>query len=78
MQEELGGRSLSREAPAGILSLGAACLEAAPAPVPYARVDAVETEKGPMLMELELIEPALYLTSAAGAADRFAEAILGV
>mgnify|MGYP001827730032 CR=1 FL=1 len=52
VQEELGGRSLSREAPAGILSLGAACLEAAPAPVPYARVDAVETEKCPMLMEL--------------------------
>lgn len=77
VQEELGGRSRPGDAPREIQALGTACLEVAPAPVLYARVDAVETPSGPVLMELELIEPALYLASATGAADRFAEAILG-
>jgi glutathione synthase/RimK-type ligase-like ATP-grasp enzyme len=46
-------------------------------PLPlYARVDLVPSEGGtPCLAELELIEPLLYLGSAAGAAERFAEAI---
>lgn len=76
VQEELGGRSVPQEVPPGIRSLGSACLEATPAPVLYARVDAVDTPSGPVLMELELVEPALYLTSTAGAGDQFAEAIL--
>ena len=33
----------------------------------YARVDLVETDRGPVLMELELIEPDLFLTPAAAA-----------
>jgi len=42
----------------------------------YARVDLVETARGPLLMELELIEPELYFLLAPEAADRMARAIL--
>lgn len=38
----------------------------------YARVDLVETRRGPLLMELELIEPELYFQAAPEAADRLA------
>jgi hypothetical protein len=42
----------------------------------YARVDMVlDSDHQPMLLELEAIEPNLYLSSAAGASERFAEAI---
>lgn len=45
-------------------------------PVLYARVDLVRGPDGrPQLMELELIEPALFLDRAPAAADRFAAAI---
>ena len=47
-----------------------ATLELSPAPVSYARVDLVGED--PLLMELELIEPALFLDDHPDAADRFA------
>lgn len=41
----------------------------------YARVDLVDDEDGlPVVLELELVEPALYLTHAPGSAERFAAA----
>lgn len=43
----------------------------------YARVDVVRGPAGPMVLELELAEPSVFLAYAPGAADRFAEAILG-
>ncbi|MEM9383413.1 MAG: hypothetical protein AAGB93_25955 [Planctomycetota bacterium] len=43
----------------------------------YARVDLVEDrERGPLLMEVELIEPELFLRCADGAAERLARAAL--
>ncbi|MCC7247565.1 MAG: hypothetical protein IT473_02980 [Lysobacter sp.] len=46
------------------------------APLPYARVDLIRDADGqPLLLELELTEPSLFFASAAGAADRFAEAL---
>jgi hypothetical protein len=43
----------------------------------YARVDLVPAPNGaPVLLELELTEPSLYLGCAAGAAERFAAAIV--
>ncbi len=43
----------------------------------YARVDLLAGEDGaPTLLELELVEPALYLAEAPGAAQRFAAAII--
>ena len=38
----------------------------------YARVDLLPTPTGPVLIELELTEPSLFLSHADGAADRFA------
>lgn len=50
-----------------------ACLGDAPL---YARVDLVAGSDGePLLIELELVEPNLYLDAAPGAAERFATAI---
>jgi hypothetical protein len=52
-----------------------------PAPLPYARVDLVESAGKPLLIELEVTEPALFLGTASApssqdsAADRFATAI---
>jgi glutathione synthase/RimK-type ligase-like ATP-grasp enzyme len=42
----------------------------------YARVDLVRTDRGPTLMELELIEPDLFFHLAPEAADRMADALL--
>jgi hypothetical protein len=42
----------------------------------YCRIDVVERNSKLLLMELELIEPELYLTLADGAADRLAKAII--
>lgn len=42
----------------------------------YCRIDAVEKSGKLVLMELELIEPELFLGLAEGAAERFAEAII--
>jgi glutathione synthase/RimK-type ligase-like ATP-grasp enzyme len=41
----------------------------------YARVDLLPSPDGPVVIELELAEPSLFLAHAAGAADRFAIAI---
>ncbi|MBS3747493.1 MAG: hypothetical protein KGY49_10655 [Wenzhouxiangellaceae bacterium] len=52
-------------------------LAAAPEPVAYARVDLVQTESGPVVMELELIEPELFFRRETNAAARLAEAVAG-
>lgn len=41
----------------------------------YCRVDLLPTPDGPVVIELELTEPSLFLDRADGAADRFADAI---
>ena len=44
----------------------------------YARVDLLPDEAGdPVVIELELTEPSLWLSSSPGAADRLAAAIKG-
>lgn len=43
----------------------------------YCRIDIIERSGKPILMELELIEPEIYLTLAEGSAKRLAEAIVG-
>lgn len=45
------------------------------APLLYARVDLIHSPDGPLVTELELVEPYLYLTSDPTAPHRFAEAI---
>jgi hypothetical protein len=47
-------------------------------PLAYARVDLLAGEDGaPVILELELTEPSLFLVHAAGAAERFADAFRG-
>jgi hypothetical protein len=53
-------------------------LAAAPGDLLYARVDLIPGPDGaPLLVELELTEPSLFLAHAPGAAQRFADAIAG-
>jgi O-ureido-D-serine cyclo-ligase len=42
----------------------------------YARIDLLPSPAGPRLLELELTEPSLFFTHAAGSADRFAATLL--
>jgi hypothetical protein len=75
VQDEHGGRAL-REAPPPALVVQAERIAASiPRPWLYARVDAVEKGGTLVLMELELIEPTLFLALEAAAPGRFAEAI---
>jgi glutathione synthase/RimK-type ligase-like ATP-grasp enzyme len=74
VQGDFGG-TVEKVAPSrGVLGFGDAVLAAVSRPWLYARVDLVETDRGPVLMELELIEPDLFLTPAAAA--RLAAALL--
>jgi glutathione synthase/RimK-type ligase-like ATP-grasp enzyme len=53
-----------------------AALELSPGNLLYARVDLAPAPDGsPLVLEVELAEPSLYLAFGEGAADRFAEAI---
>jgi hypothetical protein len=51
-------------------------LTAAARPWLYARVDVVETASGPLLMELELLEPELFFLHAPAAAERLAHELV--
>ncbi len=44
----------------------------------YARVDLLDTPSGPIVLELELIEPSLFLNHGHGAAERLVAAVLGM
>jgi hypothetical protein len=57
------------------LAVARAALTAAPSLPMYARVDLVELAGGPAVMELELIEPELFLPYHPDAADRYAREI---
>jgi hypothetical protein len=76
VQVEFGGSETFTRAARPTLAFAGSVLLAARQPYLYARVDIVETSRGPVLMELELIEPALCLDTVPGAAARFAEALL--
>ena len=76
VQSEFGGTYAPAEASAEARALGEAALAAAPSTSVYARVDLLETAEGPLLMELELIEPELFVTLHPAAAARFADALI--
>jgi glutathione synthase/RimK-type ligase-like ATP-grasp enzyme len=54
----------------------AAAVERTAAAILYARVDLVDAETGPQVMELELIEPELFLRHRASSAGALARAVL--
>lgn len=76
VQPEYGGIIERCDAPAGSVELAEAALAAAPAPTTYARVDIVVGNDGNLqIMELELVEPALFLDYAPEAGVAFANAV---
>ncbi len=75
VQDEFGGRAELVRAPDALVSLAARILRCAPESSVYARVDGVETSAGFVLLELELVEPHLFLALAPGAPARFADAL---
>lgn len=59
-----------------LLAFGDAVMAHVPSSCLYARVDVVESARGPLLMELELIEPELYFSLVPAAAERMAQRIV--
>jgi glutathione synthase/RimK-type ligase-like ATP-grasp enzyme len=76
VQEQFGGRETAWDANSEALALAAAALAAAPAPPVYARVDMVGDAAGRLhIMELELIEPSLFLHFAPDKGAAFGTAV---
>jgi glutathione synthase/RimK-type ligase-like ATP-grasp enzyme len=69
LEEELG----PRDAGDAERRVAEAALSVVPAPWLYARVDLL----GGLVLELEVVEPSLYLAYGEGSAERFAEAVAG-
>ena len=78
VQEEHGGEMRGVSDPDDdLLGAGAAAMAAIGVPLLYARADFVRCDDGEFrVMELELVEPALYLRMDPGAPVRFADAIV--
>jgi hypothetical protein len=74
VQSDFGGSDHLMDPPAHVLQSATNVLQAVE-PTLYARVDGVVKSNQFCLMELELIEPALFLSSHPAAPARFAEAI---
>jgi glutathione synthase/RimK-type ligase-like ATP-grasp enzyme len=73
-QDDFGGTVEPREPPTGLAAQGMAVLALLDTPWLYARVDGLLVEGAFTLMELELIEPSLFLDAAPLAVDRLAVA----
>jgi hypothetical protein len=76
VQEEHGGFSEARTPDQTLIKQAQRIVESVDKPLLYARVDAVEMNGKLTLMELELIEPVLFLAHDPLAPRRFAEAII--
>lgn len=77
VQEQFGGREQACEPPAAAMHLAQRALDAAPGPLTYARVDMVRRGgEAFCLMELELIEPSLFLEHAPDGGRAFAQAVM--
>jgi glutathione synthase/RimK-type ligase-like ATP-grasp enzyme len=79
VQLEHGGSVESAEPSAAMIEAARRAIDAAPdtgAPPLYARVDGCVVNGAFVLMELELLEPALSLACSNGAAERLADALL--
>jgi len=76
VQKRFGGSAGFHHATESQRDFGAAVLATVPQVPLYARVDLVHTANGPVLMELEVIEPELYMDIAPSGAAQFAEEIM--
>jgi glutathione synthase/RimK-type ligase-like ATP-grasp enzyme len=75
VQEEHGGTAQPAVAPPDLVRQGRRILDEIEGPWLYARVDGIESDGVFTLLELELIEPVLFLAQDPQAAARFAEAL---
>jgi glutathione synthase/RimK-type ligase-like ATP-grasp enzyme len=76
VQEYLGGTTLPATLPHGAIELAQQALGAAPARATYARVDIIPDGEGALrIMELEVIEPSLFLDHAPDGGAAFVSAI---
>ena len=76
VQEEFGGVVLAAEPAPAIVDAATRALGAAGQETLYARVDGVVRGGRFEVMELELVEPSLFLGRSPGAAERFAHALV--
>lgn len=78
VQEEFGGDIIPMKPTPELLTLGEKVMKSVSDDLLYARVDLVPYENHYALMELELIEPALYFRTNADAAKNFSKALKDV
>lgn len=77
VQADHGGSAEAASPPPRLLAAAEHALSRVPWPWVYARVDGVESGGRFLLMELEMIEPFLFLAHAPHAPEAFAAAVLG-
>ncbi|MEQ1587874.1 MAG: hypothetical protein ABL895_18455 [Cyclobacteriaceae bacterium] len=76
VQDNFGGTSKFQEAPEFVLQQAEKILSLIDEPLLYTRVDGIISNDQFLLMELELIEPVLFLTHSEKATDKFVKEIL--
>lgn len=76
VQSEFGGQTLAETPAAFIIEQAQKIIDLYDQPLLYVRVDGVVAKGSFLLMELELIEPELFLDQHSHAVSRFAEAII--
>ena len=76
VQKDFGGSVVPLQPGADLLAFAARVMRDVPDTWLYARVDVVETNLGPLLIELELIEPELYLTIVDASSHGLADTIV--
>lgn len=75
VQDDHGGTVHTPEPPAALLEQARAICEVIPRPHLYARIDGIEVEGKLTLMEVELVEPELFLRTNAKAPEAMAQAL---
>jgi hypothetical protein len=78
VQEEHGSEILAVTAEPALFAAGAAAMKAIGQRLLYARADLVRHGEELRVLELELVEPAIYLRMDPGAPDRFADAVISL
>lgn len=76
VQESFGGAATAVEADPEAIHAAGECLAVVPGKADYARVDLVRSGGVWEVMEVELIEPSLFLSSSPGAAGALARTLL--
>jgi hypothetical protein len=76
VQNDFGGIAIQAKPPAFVLTQAEKTLALIKEPLLYARVDGVISDNQFLLMELELIEPMLFLEGDNGSARTFAQAMM--